>query len=91
MPKLVVLGTTVSRGGKAVARLTYSGRQVTVALPDGTVAGRLFRTTDGHPYHYDAWSAAHPVAPTPSDTELGTDLPVAQAIARVLDHARAAA
>lgn len=90
---LEVHGYTVRRDGEVVAYLTYAGPVITVELPKTeaqkealtrTVVGRLMRVTGSSPPAYDAWTALHPIAPTPSDTRIGEGLPMADAIAVIL-------
>lgn len=95
MSTMTIHGHTVRIDGKTVATLSYSGRLVTVTQVlegdnPGPVAGRLFRQSDGQDASYDAWTALHPASVTPSDRLLGENLPMAGAIAMVLDHAKAA-
>lgn len=72
---LVVTRATVQRGGRIVAHLRYSGRVVTVVRHRGATVGRLI--PEGYlqgrtgSLCYEAWTAKHPMVPTPSDERLG--------------------
>lgn len=89
---LEVHGHTVRRDGETVAYLTYAGPVVSVSVPlteaqaeaGKLVVGRLMRITGSSPPAYDAWTALHPSAPTPSDTKIGEGLPMAEAIEAIL-------
>jgi hypothetical protein len=78
---LEVGGRSVKDNGAPVAYLSYAGPVITVHRMDNGTAGRLVK----HPGdRYDAWTALHPAAPTPADTKLAADLPIAEAIAVIL-------
>jgi hypothetical protein len=83
---LTVRGHTARQDGQTVAFLTYSGRVVTVKAPGGKVAGRLLRQNDTQPYSYDAWTALHEGAMTPSDRLLAEGQPIEAAVERVLQE-----
>jgi hypothetical protein len=92
MAQIIVGSLTVEIDGKTVATLTHTGRSVTVHDPSGEkVLGRLFRS-DNPParvYTYNAFTAVHPGAPTPTDKMLGHDLVIEEAIDLILHQVKA--
>lgn len=71
---LVVTQASVRAGDRIVAHLRYSGRVVTVVRHRGATVGRLM--PEGYlqgrtgSLCYEAWTAKHPMVPTPSDERL---------------------
>lgn len=81
---LTVTRSAVLCGGRHVAGLRYSGKEVTVVmnrkaigrlLPVGYTSGRA----DGSG-RYDAWTARHPMVHTPSDTTIACGLSFDEAV-----------
>jgi hypothetical protein len=86
---LEVTRASVRRGGLIVARLTYSGRMITVRVRGKAVgrllpAGYLRGEPDDGSGLYDVWTAKHPAVPTPSDRELACGLTVPAAVGFLL-------
>lgn len=82
---LHVGGRKVTRDTKLVAVLTYAGPIITVHDPHGVrTLGRLVRHVSVPGLIYDAWTASHPAAPTPTDRLLGGGLPIHDCIELVL-------
>lgn len=88
MPRLTALGRTVRRGDQVVAQMSFAGSAViTVTTPDGTPLGRLYRVARSTG-RYWVFTALHPYAPTPTDTQLA-ELPMRleEAVALLLERA----
>lgn len=88
---LDIRGHTVRRDGETVATLTYTGSYTSVRV-DGKVVGRIVELSMGPASgpRFDAYTARHPVVPTPTDTRLATEVLDVDAIQAVLDnHAQA--
>lgn len=84
---LDIRGHTVRRDGETVATLTYTGSYTSVRV-DGKVVGRIVELAMGPASgpRFDAYTARHPVVPTPSDTRLATEVLDVDAIQAVLDN-----
>lgn len=79
---LEITRSKVLRDGKVLAELSYDGPVVTV-VRDGRPAGRL--TPSGGEGTWDAWTAKHPAAFTPSDRMLTGAAPLPKAVAVILN------
>jgi hypothetical protein len=85
---ITIRRSQVLRGGTVVARLSWGGDGLAVVsvhrASDDAVIGRLLRHDDSL---YDAMSAEHPAAATPSDRVLAMRVSAESAIESVLDDA----
>jgi hypothetical protein len=90
LARLTLTAAHASVDGRRVAALRYSGRVITVRLPDGKAAGRLMPrgydrgAPDDGSGLVDAWTALHPSVPTPSDAVLGQGLTLSEGVALLL-------